>query len=283
VRYGFFPGCAYGSAAGYRESVDAVNRAIGVELVEILDWNCCGATAAVSLNADHAVNLCGRLFALAEAQGFDEIVTVCNACYASLQKAAHKIADNPRVLSEINQRLEKENIRISRVLPVRHYMDVLIEDIPLENWLPQQEQAIFKLPVAAYYGCQLTRPYGHRAQAERPGRLERLLRQLGLTVVEHSAKTLCCGASHMIPYASACSPLISRIIKEIEAKGGAVITTICPMCQFNLDNGQDRLKAPKLPVTYFTQIIGLAIGIDPGNLGLDKLLTPFRLGDGVWS
>lgn len=281
MRYGFFPGCAYGNAAGYRESVDAVNGAIGIELVEIPDWNCCGATAEASLNADHAVNLCGRIFALAQTRGFDEIVTVCNACYAALQKAAHRLSDDPQMLHKINQRLEKENIRISRVLPVRHYLDVLIEDIPLENWLPQQGEAIFKLPVAAYYGCQLTRPYGNRSQAERPDRLERFLRQLGLTVVEHSAKTLCCGASHMIAYTSACSPLISRIMSEIKAKGGDVITTICPMCQFNLDDGQSRIPGVKLPVTYFTQIIGLAIGIDPGHLGLDKLLTPFNSRAGV--
>jgi heterodisulfide reductase subunit B2 len=277
VKYGFFPGCAYQTAAGYKESVDAVNRALGIELVEIKDWNCCGATAAVSVNAGHASHLCARLFALAEAQGFDEIVTVCNACYAALQKACHKIIEAPGLLAQSNERLEKENIRLHRILPVRHYLDVLIEDILPDQWPKKKKTPAFDRPVAAYYGCQLTRPYGDLSQAQRPDRLEALLRHAGLTVVEHSAKTLCCGASHMIAYAAECHPLISRIMMEIAAKGGAVVATICPMCQFNLDDGQSRLNAPKLPVTYFTQMIGLALGIDSKQLGLGKLLTPFRI------
>ncbi len=281
MRYGFFPGCAYGTAAGYRESIEAVNQVLGIELIDIVDWNCCGATAAVSLGEDQALNLCGRIFALSENQGFDEIITVCNACYATLQKFRHKIEVHPDLLPKINSRLQNQNLRVSRIPPVRHYLEVLARDLSEDQWPSSQQGVELPGPVAVYYGCQLTRPYGDRKLTERPDVLEPVLRRLGVPVVEHSAKTLCCGASHMIAYTSACSPLVSRIIKEISAKGADVVTTICPMCQFNLDEGQSQRKGPKLPVTYFTQIIGLALGIDPKHLGLDKLLTPFRIGTGV--
>jgi heterodisulfide reductase subunit B2 len=278
VKYGFFPGCAYKTAAGYKESVDAVNRHIGIELVEIDDWNCCGATAAFSINGKNAMDLAGRVLALAEAQGFKEIVTTCNACYATLQKAVSKFNHSPGLMEKVNTDLEKEKLTLTRTLPVRHYMDVLIDDVPESAW-PENSQ---NLPftdngVAVYYGCQLNRPYGPPAEALRPVRLEKLLRRFGIRPIEHSAKTLCCGASHMIPHEKDCLPLILRIVGETRRKGAGIITTICPMCQFNLDYGQKKIKGTALPVTYFTQVIGLAMGIAPKELGIDKLLIPLKM------
>ncbi len=101
------------------------------------------------------------------------------------------------------------------------------------------------------------------------------MKRLGFSVSEHSARTACCGASHSVAYADKCENLISRIINEIRNKNGQVITTICPLCQFNLDAAQ-RNTANPLPVPYFTQLAGLAIGIDPKELGISKLLVPFK-------
>ncbi|MCK7469238.1 MAG: heterodisulfide reductase-related iron-sulfur binding cluster [Desulfosudis oleivorans] len=95
LTYGLFPGCAYATAAGYRESVDAVNRQLGIELVELADWNCCGATSVFSLNQDDALIPTGRLFALAEAQGQEQILTVCNACYTTMRKAGQMLSKAP--------------------------------------------------------------------------------------------------------------------------------------------------------------------------------------------
>ncbi len=282
MKYGFFPGCAYKTAAGYKDSVDKVNQQVGIELAEIEDWNCCGATAAFSISADKAMALAGRVMALADAQGFKEIVTVCNACYATLQKAVFKFNHSPGLKERVNQCLENEKLQLIRILPVRHYLDVLIDDIPEIAWPSvSQKPSIADKPVAAYYGCQLTRPYGTSAEAEKPVRLEKFLSRFGFRPIEHSAKTLCCGASHMIPHETDCIPLISRITGEMRRKGAEIITTICPMCQFNLDYGQKKMKGPELPVTYFTQIIGLAMGIAPKDLGIDKLLVPIKIDSDV--
>ncbi|MBU4317187.1 MAG: CoB--CoM heterodisulfide reductase iron-sulfur subunit B family protein [Proteobacteria bacterium] len=278
MKYGFFPGCAYKTAAGYETSVNAVNRLLGIELVEIRDWNCCGATAAFSREENSALALAARIMALADQQGFSEIITVCNACYATLKKAEHKLCGSARRLKEVNGILKTDGLSLNQPIPVRHYLDLLIEDIPLETW-PKEKNKVFPSHgrVAAYYGCQLTRPYGDASQAERPDRLENLLSALGVPVVSHSAKTLCCGASHIIGYEKQCLALISRITGEMKNKGAEIITTLCPMCQFNLDYGQEKIQGKQLPVTYFTQVIGLAMGIAPESLGLDKLLVPLIL------
>jgi heterodisulfide reductase subunit B len=279
MRVGFFPGCAYKTAAGYEESVNAVNAVLGIELVEIEDWNCCGATAGFSVNASAAVTLGARLMALAQKQGFSEIVTVCNACYATLKKVEHKLDEDHDLLDEVNRRLEPDHLLLPSVVPVRHYLEVLTDDVPADRWPEVRNTPLMAhAKVAAYYGCQFTRPHGQGSQTERPNQLEGLLEKIGVTTVDHSAKTLCCGASHIISHEKSCITLISRITGEMKNKGANLITTICPMCQFNLDFGQGKTAGPKLPVTYFTQVLGLALGVDSQKLGLNKLLIPLDTG-----
>ncbi len=273
MKYGFFPGCAYHSAAGYKESVDAVNQAIGMELMEIPDWNCCGATTFFGLNKFKALALAGRIFALAQADGFQEIVTVCNACFTTLRKAGELLHSSPDTLAEVNGRLAEEKLHIQGPVSVRHYLDVLVNDVPADIWAGKTKGCLAGVPVAVYYGCQLTRPWGDLGDPEHPTILESFLHGLGFVVVEHSAKTLCCGASHVVSHADACRPLISRIVGELLDKDAQVVTTLCPLCQFNLDAGQSGLGMPTVPVPYFSQLVGLALGLNPRDLGLNKLLV----------
>jgi heterodisulfide reductase subunit B len=130
------------------------------------------------------------------------------------------------------------------------------------------------MSVAGYYGCQLNRPWNDLGDAQHPTILENFLYRLGFTPIEHSAKTICCGASHTVAYAKDCRTLIGRIIGETQKKGAHMITTVCPLCQFNLDAGQSGLKLPPMPVPYISQLAGLALGLDPSRLGFDKLLVP---------
>lgn len=273
--YGFFPGCAYKSAAGYRESVDAVNARLGIQFAELKDWSCCGATAAFSLDEVDGLALCGRIFALAQQQGIDPIVTVCNACYTTLRKAAKRLEKDSEKQAAVARLLVNQDLRLDYPLPaVRHYLDVLAVDAADALQAQVASAADTSGVVAVYYGCQYSRPWISGPEAQRPTNLETLLQRLGIATVDHSARTLCCGASHAVPYADACIAIIRRIVDDIREKGGQIITTICPMCQFNLDAGQAALPSPSLPVTYFTQVIGLALGIDPRQLGLNKLLIP---------
>ena len=276
MRYGFYPGCSYRSAAGYSESVAAVSRALGIELMEIPDWNCCGATAFFSVDEFKALILAARNLALAQAHGLDEIVTICNACYTTFRKAIKVLTGNPQKLARVNEVLATEGLSIERTIAVRHLLDVLYNDVAEEVWFEKRPQNLKDYTVAGYYGCQLTRPWGDLDVPEHPGILERFLERLGFVTVEHSAKTLCCGAFHSISYADECRPLISRIVSEIQFKGADLITAVCPMCQFNLDAGQQMFGLAPLPVPFFTQLAGIALGLKAADLGLKKLLIPIK-------
>lgn len=274
--YGFYPGCAYKTEAVYRGSVEAVNRAIGLDIPTIDDWNCCGATSMFSLDQVDALLLTGRNFALAEKQGMDVIVTTCNACYTTLRKGRKLLKENPEQVARINERLASEHLKISALPPVRHLLEVYFHDIDETVWTRKRSSTFRPFRVASYYGCQFSRPWNDVDDAEHPQMMDRFLERLGYTVVDHSAKTLCCGASHFITYEKDCLALNERIMAEIQRKDVQAVSAICPLCQINLDAAQDKLKGSKVPVPYFTQLAGLALGLSPRNLGFEKLIVPMK-------
>ena len=274
MKYGFYPGCSYKSEAGYKESVEAVCRLIGIELRELPDWNCCGATSMISMDADDAHLLTARIFALACKEGFDAVVTTCNACYTALRKTRKILEADSGLLADINKQLSSEGLNISSLPSVRHLLEVFYQDVDAASWTGKASPGIADIAVAAYYGCQLTRPWGDVDHPERPQMLDEFIKRLGYKVVDHSARTLCCGASHFFPYQEQCRSLVDKIIAEARRKGAQVITTLCPLCQLNLDAGQETRKGPPMPVPYFTQLAGLALGLSPVALGLNKLLNP---------
>ncbi|MCP4754627.1 MAG: hypothetical protein GY866_27405 [Proteobacteria bacterium] len=276
MKYGYYQGCSHDSAAGYKESTDAVNRKLGIEFVELRGWNCCGATAMFSLDQDDALFLVGRIFALANSQGLEEIVTVCNSCYATLRKAGKIFQTRPDGIERINDRLAREGLKLEKAVPIRHYLEILCNDVPIDAWPKTPSVDLSSIRVAPYYGCLLTRPWEDVDHPEQPLMLDDLLKRLGFSVVHHSAKTLCCGASHAVPYAKECGLLIQRIVGEVANQGGNTICTICPMCQFNLDSFQSDIRSSALPVPYFSQLVGIALGIEPNLLGLNKLLIPLN-------
>lgn len=277
MRYGFFPGCTPRAAAGYKESVEAINLRLGIELVEIEDWNCCGATTAFSLYQDDGLYLVARIMALANQQQLNEIVTVCNACYTTLNKASEYLQSDSVAHNKINERLKTEGLVLAEILPIRHYLELLVNDVPEENWQFESDKPAFEEKVAVYYGCQLTRPWQKVDHPESPNILDNFFEKLGFEVVDYSAKTLCCGAALAVPYAKNCKDLVARIIRSSQHAGADLIVTICPMCQFNLETLQRHTKLSSMPIPFFTQLIGLRMGIDPSELGINKLLIPLKL------
>ena len=134
------------------------------------------------------------------------------------------------------------------------------------------------LTVAPYYGCQLNRPWGDIDDVHHPSMMDRLIETLGAAVATHySAKTVCCGASHMLPYRKNCLPQIRRIVGDALAKKAQAISTVCPLCQLNVDAPQPSLNLPDMPVIYFAQLMGLAFGLEEKDLQLKKLLVPFKM------
>lgn len=273
MKYAFYPGCTWESAAGYKESVAAVNRKVGIELDEIPDWNCCGATTFAGVDELESLLLGARVMALSQRRGYDHVVTGCNACYTTLRKVHKKLASNPAALEAVNRRLKSAGLVFDPEITIRHHLELLVNDVPASVWESGVVRDFSAVRVAGYYGCQLTRPWNDMEPADI---LEKLIRLAGFTPVDHSAKTLCCGAALAVPYETETRPLISRIITGVSMAGADLMTTVCPLCQLNMDQGQTGLqnRRPTLAVTYYSQLAGLGLGIDPGRLGLEKLLIP---------
>ena len=275
MNYAFYPGCTYESAAGYKESMNAVNQALGIRLDEIPDWNCCGATAQFGVDELEALILGARVMALSLRRGYDHVVTGCNACYTTLRKVHKKLKENPAALAAVNRRLKTAGLSFDPAVTVRHHLEILVNAVDPSVWESRVTENRTGIRVAAYYGCQLTRPWN---DIEPKDILERLIALAGFTPVDHSARTLCCGAALAVPYEADTRPLIKRIVTGMSMAGADLMTTVCPLCQLNMDQGQTGLNPPgrRLAVTYYTQLAGLGLGIAPEKLGLRKLLIPMN-------
>ncbi|OQX62950.1 MAG: hypothetical protein B5M56_04485 [Desulfococcus sp. 4484_241] len=277
MKYGFFPGCSYKGAAGYKESTEAVCRVLGIELEEIQDWNCCGATSYWSTESLKAYVLPARIMALAEKQGFSEIVNVCNACYSTLRKAQEKLSGDETLKEKVNLALAEEGLEYTGNFKIRHLMEVIVNDIGTDKIKEHVKAGLSNLTIAPYYGCQLNRPWADIDDAHNPVLMDGLIRAVGAKPLEnYSAKTECCGAAQMVAYKELCVPLNRRIVKDAVNKGANAICTVCPLCQLNVDSSQAGLGLPKIPVIFFTQLMGLAFGLTEEDLMLNKLLTPFK-------
>ncbi len=271
-RYAFYPGCSYKTAAGYKESLEFVARRLEIELVELKDWNCCGATVAFSINEMEALAMAARVMAIAEAEDFQELVTPCNACYSTLRKA-QRIIEEEGLTEEINSVLQGQSCTYHGKVKVRHVVEVFANDLGNEEVTSAVTLPFQGLPVAPYYGCQLTRPWADLDHPENPSIMDGVLKAAGCEVVEFTAKTYCCGAAQMVANKEACLPLVKGIITDAKRKGAEAIATLCPLCQFNLDSAQEEI-GESMPVVFFTQLMGLAMGGSPKEVGIGKVLTP---------
>ncbi len=274
----FYPGCTLKSAAGYQESIEAVLEALEISLPEVEDWTCCGATAYFSLDEMAALVLPARVMAIAEEMGAQQVVTPCNACYATLRKARAILADEEELKSRVNQALAVGNKLYRGRVQVRHLLDFFMEPQVRQVWKTRIRRPLDHLSLAPYYGCQYTRPQTNgEDHPERPRTLDLFLEELGARVVDFTAKTYCCGAAQMVTHEEACLPLVKRILLNARQKGAQAVVAICPLCQFNLEVPQAKLDMGSMPVVYFTQLLGLAMGMDERVLGLKKLLVPFKV------
>jgi len=274
MKYGYFPGCSLkGTGRAYEESLLPVMRHLGVELSELDDWNCCGATAYMAVDEAKACALAARNLARAEQEGYQQILAPCSACYLVLNKTQHYLAEQPPVKQMVDKALGSVGLKTSGQVPVRHPLDILLNDVGCEAVKQKVTRPLKGLKVAPYYGCQIVRPYSTFDNQHNPTSMDRLLEALGATVVDWPLKTKCCGGSLTGTLPEAGLRLAYVLIKEARVRGADLIATICPLCQFNLDSVQEEL-GESLPVVYFTQILGLAMGGSPREVGIGKVLTP---------
>lgn len=275
MKYAYFPGCSLkGLGRAYEESLLPVMRHLGVELVELDDWNCCGATAYMSVDEHEASVLAARNLAIAEQTGLQDLLTPCSACYLVLNKAKHNVTDFPEVRDHVHRALKSTDLSYRGTRAVRHPLDVLFHDVGIEAIKQKVTRPLSGLKVAPYYGCQVVRPYATFDEAWNPTTMDQILAALGAEIVHYPLKTKCCGGSLTGTVPEAGLRLCYILLKEATRRGADVIATICPLCQFNLDAYHDQITKRwddvRVPTVYFTQLMGLAFGLPAKQLGLHR-------------
>lgn len=281
MKYSYFPGCSLkGLGRAYEESLLPVMRHLGVELVELDDWNCCGATAYMSVDEAKAGVLAARNLAIAEKTGPRDLLTPCSACYLVLNKTKHNITDFPEIRDSIQRALRSASLGYTGSTKVRHPLDILVHDVGLDVIKEKVVRPLKGLKVAPYYGCQVVRPYSTFDDAWNPTTMDRLLATIGAEVVPYPLKTKCCGGSLTGTVPEAGLRMSYILLKEAVRRGADVIATICPLCQFNMDAYHDQIDRrwgpTRIATVYFTQLMGLAFGFSEKELGLQRNFIPMK-------
>jgi len=274
MEIGFYPGCSLkGTSSEYAQSTLALAKAFDIKLVEISDWNCCGATAAHNLNHELAISLPARVLALAEKDGMKEIVVPCAACYNRLSVTQHELNNDTGLKERVQEILKMPLSGNIQILNVMQFIEKYVADKIKEKITKPFEQK-----VVCYYGCLLVRPQNVLKfdRLEDPQSMDILMNSIGATTLDWGYKTECCGAGFSVSRTDVVAKLSGKIVKDAVDRGAEAIIVACPMCQSNLDMRRPHIDKylkmkTDIPAIYITQAIGLAIGLNREELGLKKL------------
>ena len=276
--YAYYPGCSLEHSAGpYDLSIREVFKALGVGLHEIEDWNCCGATMYMSIKKIVGYSVSARNLALAQNMGMD-ICAPCSSCYTILRKTNRHIQWDHKERDKINEALRAANLSYDTDVSVRHPLDILVNDVGIDKIAAKVTNKLSGLKVAPYYGCQIVRPHGYFDDVDDPVTMDKLFRALGAEVTHYPAKVRCCGGMLMTTEEKIALKLNRHLLLAAADNGADMIATACPLCQMNLEAYQNKINKAfgenfKIPVVYFSHILGIALGIPPKKMGIDKLLV----------
>jgi heterodisulfide reductase subunit B len=276
MNYTYFPGCSLESTAyDYDVSARAVMRALDSKLVELPDWNCCGATGAEVVSHLLSIALPARNLAKAQQIG-DQIVTTCSSCYFNLFRVNSHLAADAELQQELDTVLGEVGLHYDGKLRVRHLLELMVTDIGEKTIAERMQRPLNGIRVAPYYGCLVVRPYAEFDGPDLPTSMDRLLTALGANVVPYVMKTRCCGGVLMTTQKDIGLKLVGDILGPV--RDVDCVVTVCPLCQLNLEAYQrevaGKLGEPvHIPVLYFTQLIGLAFGLPEQDLKLKASLV----------
>lgn len=277
--YAYYPGCSSdATAAGLGISAQAIAKPLDIELIELEDWNCCGSTPYGSLDELESIALVARNLALAEKTGLD-MVTPCSSCFVTLTKTNLHLKEHRQLMSQVNEALAVANLEYNGNVRVRLLLEVLINDITPETITAKVKRPLNGLKVAPYYGCQEARPNYGFDNPSFPQSLDRLVESLGADVVPYPLKNHCCGGALVISEEDLALELMHKLLANAVNSGAQCITTPCPLCQTNLDAYQSRVNSKfktnyNLPILFFTQLMGVAFGLNSEDLGLKTNIVP---------
>ena len=261
MKVSYYPGCSLeGTATAYARSIQDICASLDIELEEIPDWNCCGATAAHSIDHRAGIALAGRTLNQAAGLPNADMLVPCPMCFNRLKTAARTLG------SDSDRRYD---MRLDDNLPnVWDLADFLSSDTMLKTTAEKIRTPLEGLRVVSYYGCMANRPpeITEAADCENPQALDRIVENLGATAIPWAYKTDCCGASQVLSRRDIVSRLVGKLYDMAQRVGAQAIVVSCQMCQANLDIYQERIGADwgrrfSFPIYYFTELIGLARGV----------------------
>lgn len=278
--YQFFPGCSLeGFNSAYYKSATVLGGIIGYKLDEIEDWNCCGATAYFSISEERAFLASARNLAIAEKKS-GELTVACGACYATLSKTAMYYLDSRKLSFLMDSALKEAGLIYDGKVKVRHLLEVIFNEFPKEELASRVVRPLKGLKMAPYYGCMIFRPVPAAIPRDA---LEQLIGLCGAESIDFSAKDRCCGGMLMNNRPDVGLQLVKGLLSEAQQKGAQLFITTCPLCQVNLELYQGAVNKKygtdfRIPVIYFTQMMGYAMGASPKELRLgDEILSSLPL------
>jgi heterodisulfide reductase subunit B len=272
----YYPGCSLqGTSREFEESFLAIAKALRIEMTEIDDWNCCGASSAHPLSRDLGVALPARNLALAAEQGADEVVAPCAACFSRLAAAQHALATDADIAARMPDILGRP---LPGPLGIHNVVDLLAAHAPIIEELVAARidpPLLAGLRVAAYYGCLLVRAHEVTGfdDAEQPTTMETVIAACGASPVSWNMAVECCGGAFSISRTASVVRLGRRIVADARAHGALAIAVACPLCHTNLDLRQAAMTGrgeEPLPVLFITELVGLAVGLSAAELGVAR-------------
>ncbi len=290
MRVPYYPGCTLNTTGkGFDNAVRASTAAVGLDLVELPEWNCCGATYPLII--DNMLELAAPAHVLVAAREQGEMVTTaCTTCYNVLRRTSLFMRENEEERDRINSFIEADYQGDVEVMDIVH---LLRDKVGFEVVREKVQAPLKDLKVASYYGCMVLRPPDEVAydDPEDPQSLDDLMAALGAVPVDYPHKNECCGAYLAVKDPEITREMVYTILKSAQAAGAEAIATNCPLCQFNLDKQQAAMQKihagyQPIPVFYFSQLMGLALGLDASDYGWDRHYIdarPLLIARGFWN
>jgi len=278
MKYAWYPGCvSQGGSPELFTSTVAVAEKLGLELVHLKEAACTGAGVLSERNPELADTLNARTFAMAEALGLP-IMTICSTCQGVMSQANDNLKSDADYLAKVNETLAEEGLEYKGTTEITHMLWVLVEDLGLERLKEMVVRPLTGIKIAPFYGCYILRPssiLGSKEHPERETYIEQLTAALGGVAVDYSGKTKCCGFPILTMNEDASIRMTGNHLTEAKEEGADVMVTPCPLCHLNLDGAQPQASKQRgiqigLPVLHLPQLIGLALGLKPRALGLNR-------------
>jgi heterodisulfide reductase subunit B len=274
VKYALFLGCTIPiRGQNYEMSAREVAKKVGIDLVDIADFSCCGFPVKSS-NAETSLIIAARNIAIASEKG-ENICTLCNACTSVLTEANKELSENKELREKVNKELSKIGLEFKSGVKIKHFARILYEDIGIEKIQKKIEKNLNKLSMSIHYGCHYLRPrelYNGFDDSENPSTVENLVAVTGVTVIDYKNKLGCCGGAILGVEEDIALKMAKDKLDNVTKNRVDALVTICPFCSIMYEDNQKKIESKfnveyNLPVLYYPQVLGLALGIDPKQLG----------------